>query len=82
MNLTPERWQHIARIYDQAVEVPPADRDEFLAGVCGSDEDLRHQVDSLLRQDDRVAVVDRSIWSMVTPLLADGSDLEPGTALG
>ena len=82
MNLSPERWQQIARIYELAVEVAPAARSAFLLETCGSDDDLRREVDSLLRQDDAVVVVDRSVWSMAAPLLDDRLDLDPGTALG
>ena len=40
MNLTLERWQHVARVYDQAVEVDPAFRDVFLSNACANDEGL------------------------------------------
>jgi eukaryotic-like serine/threonine-protein kinase len=82
VNLTRERWQHIARIYDLAVEVAPDARDVFLSDACGSDHDLRREVESLLRQDDAAVVVDRSVWSLAAPLLDDRSRLDPGTALG
>jgi len=82
VNLSPERWQHIARIYQLAVEVAPAARNAFLSETCGSDDDLRREVDSLLRQDDAAVVVDRSVWSMAVPLLDDRFDVDPGTALG
>ena len=82
MNLTPDRWQHIARIYDLAVEVGPAARDALLSDACEGDEELRREVESLLRQDDAAVVVDRSIWSMAAQLLDDGPNLQPGTALG
>ena len=81
MNLTPERWQHVARVYDLAVEVDPASRDAFLSNACANDEGLRREVESLLRQDDAIVLLDRSVWATAAPLL-DGSHLGPGDALG
>ena len=89
MNLTPERWQHIARIYELAIEVTPADRDAFLSDACGNDEELRREVDSLLRHDATTFVLDRSIWTMAASLLNPGAvatntmrRLASGTTLG
>ena len=45
MNLTPERWQHVARIYELAVDQDPATRDAFLSDACAGDEALRSEVD-------------------------------------
>ena len=50
MVLTPERWQHIARIYQLAVDQDPSTRDTFLSEACAGDETLRSEVESLLRQ--------------------------------
>ena len=51
MNLTPERWRQVARIYELAVDRDPATRDAFLTEACAGDETLRREVDSLLRQE-------------------------------
>ena len=51
MNLTPERWQQVARIYQLAVDQDAATRDAFLSEACAGDEALRREVESLLRQD-------------------------------
>jgi len=47
----PDRWQQIDRLYHDAVERDPADRDAFLGEACG-DEELREEVRSLLRYED------------------------------
>jgi tetratricopeptide (TPR) repeat protein/predicted Ser/Thr protein kinase len=44
------RWQKIAQLYDLACEQPIAVRDSFLAGACQGDEELRLEIESLLRQ--------------------------------
>ena len=82
MKLTPERWQHVARIYELAVDQDAATRDAFLSDACGGDEALRYDVESLLGQDAARTVLDRSVWATAAPLFDDGSRLGPGTALG
>ena len=46
--LTPERWQHIKEVFAQVQERNPAERGDLLRQVCGSDEKLRAEVQSLL----------------------------------
>ena len=75
MNLTPERWQQVARIYELAVDQDPAARDAFLSEACAGDEALRREVESLLRQDGESVVLDRPVWAIAAPLLDDGLDL-------
>ncbi|MDT5155739.1 MAG: eukaryotic-like serine/threonine-protein kinase [Acidobacteriota bacterium] len=46
--MTPERWQEIKRIFDDALKRSPDERRSYLAAACGGDEDLRCEVESLL----------------------------------
>ena len=82
MKLTPERWQHVARIYELAVDQDAATRDAFLSNACADDRALRFEVESLLRQDAEKVVLDRSLWATAAPLFHERPDLAPGTALG
>lgn len=82
MNVTPERWQRIASIYQLAVEQEPSARDAFLAGACAGDAALRFEVESLLREDASSVVLDRSVWATAACLFQTASDLAPGTELG
>ncbi len=43
-----ERWQRIKSVLALALELPPAQRTEFLNQSCGPDLDLRREVESLL----------------------------------
>ncbi|PWU04987.1 MAG: hypothetical protein C5B51_15595 [Terriglobia bacterium] len=45
-----ERWQKIDRFYHLALQQEPAQRADFLEQVCGGDESLRQEVESLLAQ--------------------------------
>jgi len=47
--MTSEQYRRVGEIYHGAMELAPEDRDEFLAGACGGDEELRREVESLLQ---------------------------------
>ncbi len=47
-SVTSERWLQIEGIVDTALQQAPDERSEFLAQACGSDVELRREVDSLL----------------------------------
>ena len=46
--LTPERWLQVEKLFQTALERPPADRALFLDESCGDDLELRSEVESLL----------------------------------
>jgi serine/threonine protein kinase/Tfp pilus assembly protein PilF len=46
--LTPERYLEVKEIFQQAVDLPPEQRPGYLDSVCGTDDELRAEVDSLL----------------------------------
>ncbi len=50
--MTPERWKQIEGVFDDAVELAPAERDAYLAAACGGDAELRRQVELLIRSHD------------------------------
>jgi eukaryotic-like serine/threonine-protein kinase len=51
--LTPERWQLVERIFNDAMEVSRERRAAFVDSHCGADEDLKRDVVSLLDADSR-----------------------------
>ena len=53
MDLTRERFQQIDRVFDAALDVPPHEREVFLARTCGSDDALRERVRTLLVAHDK-----------------------------
>jgi serine/threonine protein kinase/Tfp pilus assembly protein PilF len=44
-----ERWLEVKRIFEETLEVAPEERAPFLDRVCGSDKELRREVDALLK---------------------------------
>ena len=51
--MTPERWRQIDDLFDAALRLDPAEREDWLRGACGDDDDLRAEVGRLLAQDER-----------------------------
>ncbi|HEX2490454.1 MAG TPA: protein kinase, partial [Blastocatellia bacterium] len=49
--MNPDRWKQIERLYHAALELGPDGRGTFLAQACVGDEELRREVDELLRYD-------------------------------
>jgi serine/threonine protein kinase/Tol biopolymer transport system component len=47
--MSPERWKRVEELYHAAAEREPSMRAEFLRVVCGEDNDLRGEVESLLQ---------------------------------
>jgi hypothetical protein len=46
--MTPKQWEEVGRIFDAATALQPEERSSFLDKVCGEDESLRREVQSLL----------------------------------
>jgi tetratricopeptide (TPR) repeat protein len=57
-DLTPDEWQRVKKILDEALDVPAPDRAAFLEARCAGDETLRREVESL-------AAVAEPAWSFV-----------------
>lgn len=79
--MTPERWREIARIYEAAVDLDGAARGAFLTEVSAGDDELRAEVESLLR-DGPSLLIDQPVWQAAAPLFDDGPELEAGDTLG
>ncbi|MCP3964647.1 MAG: hypothetical protein GY719_43005 [bacterium] len=47
-----ERWRRIDAVFAAALELDPEERATFLTTVCGADEALRREVESLLAADE------------------------------
>jgi len=50
--MTPERWQQVEEVLQQALDRPPTDRTSFLDEVCAADFELRSEAASLLGAHD------------------------------
>jgi serine/threonine protein kinase/Tol biopolymer transport system component/Tfp pilus assembly protein PilF len=80
--MTPERWQQIKAVLEEALERDPPERESFLDKACAGDSDLRAEVEALL---DSHARSGDFIESPAYEVLADSltqTDLVPGTNIG
>ncbi len=46
--MNPARWKKIKGLFDVALEIPSAKREEFLDNACGGDRELCREVEKLL----------------------------------
>jgi serine/threonine protein kinase len=46
--MTPERWQHIDKLLEEALELATNERAAFLDRACAGDESLRRKINALL----------------------------------
>jgi eukaryotic-like serine/threonine-protein kinase len=81
-DMDPERWQHVARVYESALERDPATRTAFLIEATGDDDALRREVGSLLAQDHTPVVIDRPMLEAAAAVLDAGGPLDVDTQLG
>jgi len=72
--MTPERWEQIGQLYDEAREMEPGARGPFLDRACAGDRDLRREVESLLAAEASVGDF------IAAPALQDAAELLAGEA--
>lgn len=50
----PDHWERVKQVFEAALERPAPERDAFIAGECAGDAQLRGEVESLLKEYDRL----------------------------
>ena len=50
--MTPDQWERVRQVFDEALDHEPASRAEFLDGACRGDDELRAEVEQLLAEDE------------------------------
>ncbi|HEV8631599.1 MAG TPA: protein kinase, partial [Thermoanaerobaculia bacterium] len=53
--MDPERWSQVRELYERVADLPAAEREVRLDELCGSDDELRHEIESLLGAEGRAA---------------------------
>src|SRR5262245_52533669 len=53
--MTPERWARAQEVFAAALERPAESRGAYLRAACGSDEELRREVESLLASHEEIS---------------------------
>ena len=82
--MSPERIQQIQKLFHEVQSREPCRRDAFLAEVCGTDEELLHELSTLLAQDNSGGPMDNTLCRVAASLLGDPGRLRlsPGVRLG
>jgi serine/threonine protein kinase/tetratricopeptide (TPR) repeat protein len=68
--MTPQRLQQIEELYHSARDREPSERAAFLAEACHGDQELCHEVESLLAQIDREGVMERPPMELAARAIA------------
>jgi serine/threonine protein kinase len=76
--MSPDRWHKVEKIYHSVLEKPREQRVPYLDGACGSDAELRRQVEALIsRTEAASSPLDRPAWELL-----ETTSAPPGTQLG
>jgi eukaryotic-like serine/threonine-protein kinase len=77
------RWQQIQSVFEEVVDIDPAERATRLADACKDDTDLRHSVESLLASDQKTEdPLLNAIGEAAGSLLEEHQDRLLGTRIG
>ena len=63
--MSPERWQKVREVFDQAAECQPAEAERVLRAACGADSGLYDEVRRMLSKYERSSPLDRAVWDDV-----------------
>ena len=86
--MSPEHWQRIDRLFDEALDLPPDERTAFLERACDGDTALREEVEALLTAcENATGFLDQPPISLAETALSPffevpEDDLAPGQTLG
>ena len=70
--MKPERWKQVDELLEAALDCPATERAAFLDRVCSGDEELRHELDSLLISDGQAeAFIESPPAKVAADLLTD-----------
>lgn len=82
--MTPEWWQRVKEVFQQALDRAPEERSRFLASASAGDESLRKEVESLLASHEKEgSFIDSPAYAAAEKMFADeDTQLKPGEAIG
>ena len=78
----PARWAQVQELFHQVADLPPDERDAYLARAAGDDTDLREQVLALLAGDAAGGLLDRGMAEVAGELFDEPLTGLPADAFG
>ncbi len=81
--MTPDRWQQVKEIFNSAIKQGPDERRVLLSELCSGDEDLRIEVESLIRSYEKSGeFIDFPAFRNAGHLIIDAkAELAPGQTI-
>ena len=74
--MNPELWKQVDALLEAALELPPEQREQFVAESCDGNEELREEVLSLVRaQSQAASFMERSAMNVAAQVLAQDQNL-------
>ena len=81
--MTPQQFQRVRELFEQALEAEPADLAVWLDAQAAADPDVRREVAALLQVNSRAgSFLSDGVADRVPDLLSEDGALEPGTTVG
>ncbi|MFN2382924.1 MAG: protein kinase, partial [Gemmatimonadota bacterium] len=78
MSVSPEQWTHIKQVFQQALPLAAAEREELLRTACAGDARLREEVESLLASHDEAGpFLEESAFVAAAGALREALDSAP-----
>ncbi len=77
-----ENWQKVKQIFNDALEVSPSERDAFLAKVCADDQDLRRDVEVLLKSFEDDFLEKPAVGQVADVIAEDKISFKSGDKIG
>src|SRR5262249_3997002 len=73
--MKPDRWQQIDKLFEADLEREPRERAAFLDQACGDDQQLRREVEKLLRIDEQATdFIQSNVFNVAANLITKPSD--------
>jgi predicted ATPase len=76
------RWQRLGELFEAALDLPPAQRSEWLRAACPDDDVLRQDIERMLAAHGRAGILDRPVSTIASRMLPQTPVSEPRPELG
>jgi serine/threonine-protein kinase len=76
--MKPDRWRKVDELFEAALERKPQDRAAFLDEACGTDRDLRREVEKMLKFEEQAAdFIKTDVFEVAARLITQSQDVHP-----
>lgn len=73
--MTSENWQKVKNLFEQVCELPSSEREKFILTETNGDEELRREIESLLKYHDEAEdFIEESAFDVATQVLSESDE--------